>query len=185
MEKDNAESLREIFSEMKWKPVELHPKSIDAGLDSLFVSEYAIVGIVFVQSLSKMLSSWAEIQTEMLDLPEIRSNRQKDYYLLFIVDRIDDNLSGGLQSITGDTYECRKICIERRGRSLKETLQDIPFLNTISAFPSKNHPLSDIPNNMPGDLYGIAQTLAKKSAGVILDEMLKGNLPSIERNYEN
>jgi len=55
-------------------------------------------------------------------MSDLRENKAvgmaKDLFLIFIVLDIDVSELSGLQPIVNDTHVCRKICIERKGRTL-------------------------------------------------------------------
>ena len=56
---------------------------------------------------------------------------KKDLYLVFFIREFDAKEIQDLRDVINDTHVCRKICLELNGHSLKETLNDIPFLSKI------------------------------------------------------
>lgn len=176
--KDNKEEISSVFKKAEWDEVPLSHDMEKAGLNGIFVSGYAAVGVVIAGSTSDVVSCWTDCQLQMSDLRENKAvGMEKDLYLIFIVLDIDVSELSGLQTIVNDTHVCRKICIERKGRTLEETLMDTPFLKLVdhdekidSQVPnvvmelSKKHGMSNL----------LLNDLSTRSAGAILESLLSG-----------
>ena len=176
--KNDADQIALAFKEAEWEEVPLSHDMEKAGLNGIFVSGYAAVGVVIAGSTSNVVSCWIDCQLQMSDLRKNKAvGMEKDLYLIFIVLDIDVSELSGLQTIVNDTHVCRKICIERKGRTLEETLMDTPFLKLVAQQERKD---SQVPNaiaELPkkhGMSRRLLDDLSSRSAGAILEKLLSG-----------
>lgn len=170
------DELRTTFERAGWKEetIEL-PRNVES-FDGLFSGSFADCAIVCAQSSDQAIKDWAEVQGM---LAELRVNgtlaKSKDLYLFFLVETVDESTLDDLQDILDDTRVCRKICLERRARTLEETLDDVPFFLTPGLPPSEDDTtvkivdaLSDLPEPILNDLE-------RRSAEYILDRLVEGD----------
>jgi hypothetical protein len=176
--KDDREEISSVFKKAEWEEVPLSHDMERAGLNGIFISGYAAVGVVIASSASDVVTCWIDCQLQMSDLRENQAvGKNRDLYLIFIVSDIDVSALSDLQTIVNDSHVCRKICIERNGRTLEETLMDTPFLKLVdhddkidSQVPnvvmelSKKHGMSNL----------LLNDLSTRSAGAILERLLSG-----------
>ncbi len=176
--KSDTEQIAYLFKEANWDEIPLSNEMKEAGLNGIFLSGYAAVGVAIASSVSGVVTCWIDCQLQMSDLRENQAvGKNKDLYLIFIISDIDVSALFDLQTIVNDTHVCRKICIERKGRTLEETLMDTPFLKLVdhdekidSQVPnavmelSKKHGMSNL----------LLNDLSTRSAGAILERLLSG-----------
>ena len=187
--KSDAEQIAYLFKEADWDEIPLSNEMEEAGFTGIFVSGYAAVGVIIARSIIDVVNSWIDCQLQMSDLRENPAvGKSKDLYLIFIVSDIDVSALFDLQTIVNDTHVCRKICIERKGRTLEETLMDTPFLKLVdhdekidSQVPnvvmelSKKHGMSNL----------LLNDLSTRSAGAILERLLSGAYKNKEESNED
>ncbi|MFH1975059.1 MAG: hypothetical protein ABIJ52_05800 [Pseudomonadota bacterium] len=186
--KDDIEQIAHMFTMAEWKYVPLSHDMKKSGLNGIFVCGYAAVGVVIVGGTSDVVSCWTDCQIQMSDL---RKNKdigiKKDLYLIFIVPDIEVSELKDLQTIINDTHVCRKICIERKGRSLEEALMDTPFLKVVGQ-PKKTDtkaPEATVDLSAYGMPHHLLDDLSSRSPGTILDRFLAGKYKEEEKSDEN
>ena len=186
--KDNKEEISSVFKKAEWKEITLSHDMEKAGLNGIFVSGYAAVGVVIAGSTSDVVSCWTDCQLQMSDLRENKAvGMEKDLYLIFIVLDIDVSELSGLQTIVNDTHVCRKICIERKGRTLEETLMDTPFLKVVVQ-PKKTArkvPDAGVVLSEYGMPHYLLKDLSSRSPVAILDRFLAGEYKNEVKSDEN
>lgn len=159
-----------------WKEeaVEL-PRNVES-FDGLFSGSFAICAIVSSQSSEQAIKFWADIQGT---LAELRVNgtiaKSKDLYLLFLVETVDESTLSDLQNILDDARVCRKICLERRNRTLAETLDDVPFFLTPGLPPTEDDATSEIVDELSRLPELIQSDLERRGAVYILDKLVNGD----------
>jgi hypothetical protein len=176
--KSDSEEIAYLFKEANWDEFPLSNEMEKGGLSGIFLSGYAAVGVVIANNTSDVVTCWIDCQLQMSDLRENQAvGKSKDLYLIFIVSDIDVSELFDLQTIVNDTHVCRKICIERKGRTLEETLMDTPFLKLVHQDARKD---SQVPNAVMEltKKHGISDLLlndlSTRSAGAILEKLLSG-----------
>lgn len=186
--KNDADQIALAFKEAEWEEVPLSHDMEEAGLNGIFVSGYAAVGVVIAGSTSDVVSCWTDCQLQMSDLRENKTvGMEKDLYLIFIVLDIDVSELSGLQTIVNDTHVCRKICIERKGRTLEETLMDTPFLKVVVQ-PKKTDteaPDAAVIIGEYGMPHHLLNDLSSRSPEAILDRFLDGEYKKEVKPDEN
>ena len=110
----DLEEISSVFKKAEWKEIDLSHDMDKAGLNGIFVSGYAAVGVVIAGSTSDVVSCWTDCQLQMSDLRENKAfGMEKDLYLIFIVScvngccKLDGNslkgrVVGGNSDITED-----------------------------------------------------------------------------------
>ena len=174
----DSKEITYLFKKANWDEIPLSNEMEKAGLNCIFLSGYAAVGVAIASNVIDVVTCWIDCQLQMSDLRENQAvGKSKDLYLIFIISDIDVSALFDLQTIVNDTHVCRKICIERKGRTLEETLMDTPFLKLVdhdekidSQVPnvvmelSKKHGMSNL----------LLNDLSTRSAGAILERLLSG-----------
>ena len=186
--KDDAEQIAPVFKEAEWDEVSLSHDMEKAGLNGIFVCGYAAVGVVIAGSASDVVSCWTNCQLQMSDLRENKAvGMKKDLYLIFIVPDIDVSGLSGLQTIANDTHVCRKICIERKGRTLEEALMDTPFLKVVGQAKETDTKAPDaaVVLSEHGMPHHLLNDLSSRAPGTILDRFLAGEYKNEVKSDEN
>jgi len=175
--KSDTEQIAYLFKEANWDEIPLSNEMEKAGLNGIFLSAYAAVGVVIASSTSDVVTCWTDCQLQMSDLRENQAvGKNKDLYLIFIVSDIDVSALFDLQTIVSDTHVCRKICIERKGRALEEALMDTPFLKVVGQEKEKDDQLPDVAADLVshGISHQLLEDLARRSPKKILERLLAG-----------
>lgn len=167
--------LRQLFIDAGWQDG-CHKLSDDSSeLHGLFSASFAVFAFAYSESSDSIVPNWSSMQGE---LAELRSkgilDKSKDIYLLFIVEAVEEDTLGELQSILDDTRVCRKICLERRGRSLSETLDDVPFFLTPGVPAIDERQTSPAIETFVELPINVQEALEKRSDRAILDALLAG-----------
>lgn len=161
-----------IVDSKEWK-ISLSEEEKVQGFSAIFESVYAVAGIAVLPNIKQAVSSWTEFQGLMLNYrnqPE--GNTKKDLYLIFIVPFIDSSQLATIETMINDTHVCRKICIEQKGRSLNEALNDCGFITTIhSVLDSSERNLSNQASNQ-GLSEEILNDLRTRSEKTIFEKLL-------------
>ena len=175
-------ALDNLFASSKWQQIDVGRRSGVAALDGVFESTYALVGVVVASDVEHVLKHWSEWQVAMADIPASKDDgSQKDKYLVFVVSEIPGGAQNALHAVLSNTKVCRKICLERHGRSIEETFMDTPFHIRIAG--SQSRPEDSFAGGVDG-LEGtllsnkILEDLARRSEDVIVERLLKNE-------YEN
>jgi|GEM_PF-6469025 len=177
--KQDAQQVSEIFRSAGWKEISLSEEMEKAGLDGVYVCDYAAVGLVISSTMNDVLQCWADCQVQISDLRKHEAvGLDKDLYLTFIFPEIDTTALDALQSIINDTHVCRKICIERRERTLKEALTDTPFFKVVDQ--EKQLPEAPIDFEDHGLSQQLLEDLARRSSSVVLQKLLSGEYKKAE-----
>jgi hypothetical protein len=172
---DWPSEIRAEFLNAGWQ--ELSRAAVAEGqLHGLFVGAFAVCGVRVAESSFEVTDTWAALQASMAELKtEDLKDQPRDYYLIFIVNRVDDLSLRELQRVLDDTRVCRKICLERLGRSLGETLRDdIPFFSTPGTTSGAEPFVPDIP--LDGVSESVQRDLELKSAERILEALVATHL---------
>jgi len=172
----NLDHLKTLFSTCGWRDVEMTEAERKAGLNGVFCCEYAIVGVIFAEDTGGVLSSWAPSQAALADRrKESASDRLKDAYMLFLLDRIDDKQATQLADIMNDTHECRKVCVSLEKRTLEEAVRDLPFVCGKPQGEEMESPVDTIPELRAACLSPkLLKDLAGRSADTILENLMAG-----------
>lgn len=167
-----SEQLVEEFSRNGWASI-----ALDAvpRFDGIFHGGFATCAVVLANESSRVVGDWADFQGALAQLRTAgRLDRQKDVYLVFVVDKIETSALGGIQQALDDTRVCRKIVLERKGRSIGDTLNDIPFFST----PGTERPAGEADD---GDLSSLREIpaearrdLERRSAEKVLERLIAG-----------
>lgn len=170
MEHD-LDHLKAILATCGWRHMEMAEAERKAGLNGVFCCEYAIVGVIFAEDASVVLSSWAPSQAALADRrKESAADRLKDAYMLFLLDRIDDEQTARLADIMSDTHECRKVCVVLEKRTLEEAVRDLPF---ACGKPQNEEMESPADNTRELRAAGLSPRLLKDLAGRSADAILR------------
>jgi len=173
---NSVDNLRTALATCGWQEVEMTEAERKAGLNGVFYCEYAFVGVIFTEDARAVLSSWAPSQAALADRrKENASDRLKDAYMLFLLDRIDDEQAAQLADIMSDTHECRKICISLEKKTLEEAIRDLPFVCGKPQGEEMESPADSaaefgdagLPTKLLNDLAG-------RSADTILENLMAG-----------
>jgi hypothetical protein len=167
--------VRTEFLNAGWQELIRSAVTDGSPLHGLFVGGFAVCGVRIAESSAEVIEIWPQLQALMGELKtEERKNQERDYYLIFVVDRVDDTSLAALQRMLDDTRICRKICLELRGRTLGDTLRDdVPFFSTpgttsdVEVSLSEDAPLAGLSDRVQRDLE-------LKSAERILDSLIQG-----------
>lgn len=176
-ESTDTQLLSKLLGKVGWRDVGLDKPELGDHLSCAFISEYALLGIVLSQSAHTVLRCWADSQAAlMLIAKDDAMANFKDHYLVFFVKEIEDSDREELRRVTDDTHECRKTCIERRGRPLDSVLAELPFVSGVA---SESQSLSDAdePDSelaAAGLNSALLNDLGKRRASAVLEQWLKG-----------
>lgn len=174
---EKIHDVTKLFLAAGWEEISLSADMEKAGLDAVYTDNCATTGVVISSTITDAKRIWIPCQAEMAELKtNEKVGTSKDLYLVFIIKEIDPGKIGDLRDLTNDTYVCRKICLGQNGRSLEETLRDLPFLGSVLQAEHKS-----TEDAVDKDI-GFAQKLPKKlendlarsSASRVLDNWLKG-----------
>ena len=169
------DDVRTTFEKAGWKEHVVELLRNVEPFDGLFFGGFAICAIVSSQSSSQAIMYWADIQGALAELRGSGSlAKSKDLYLLFLVEKVDESTLSKLQNILDDTHVCRKICLERRNRTLAETLDDVPFFLTPGLTPAEVDTTSKIVDVVSSLPELIQSDLERRSAEHILDKLVNG-----------
>lgn len=187
--KSDVEKIEYLFKEANWEEIPLSSEMKEAGLSGVFYSGYAAVGVVIKSSGYEVITSWTDCQLQMSDLRENKLiGKNKDLYLIFIVSEIDLPEFSDLHIVVNDTHVCRKICIERKGRTVEETLMDTPFLKLVNQDEKIDSQASNVAIELSRK-YGMSNLLlndlSTRSAAAILDKLLSGEYKNEAKSYED
>ncbi len=184
---EKIHDVTKLFLAAGWEEISLSADMERAGLDAVYTDDCATTGVVISSTITDVRRIWIPCQAEMA---ELKSNEKvgtsKDLYLVFIIKEIDPQKIGDLRDLTNDTYVCRKICLGQNGRSLEETLRDLPFLGSVlQAQPEPTEEAVEkeigfaqkLPKKLESDL-------ARRSASRVLDNWLRGRYRE-SKNDEN
>ena len=181
--KPKIDEVTKIFISDGWQEIALSEDMREAGLDAIYMNNYAATGVVISSTISDVKAIWIQCQAEMANLRDKKDvGTEKDLYLVFFIREFDAKEIQDLRDVINDTHVCRKICLELNGRSLKETLNDIPFLKLISQTESKSPevtvekvPEQELPPEVENDL-------SQSAAETILDNLLAGKYKEAMNN---
>ena len=169
------DEVTKIFIPAGWQIMTLPENMREAGLDAIYMNNYAATGVVISSTISDVKAMWIQCQAEMANLRDKKDvGTEKDLYLVFFIREFDIKEIQDLRDVINDTYVCRKICIGLNDRSLRETLNDIPFLRLISQTESKSpevtvEKISEL--KLPPE---VENDLSQSAAETILDKLLAG-----------
>jgi hypothetical protein len=172
---DQVSELRAAFIHAGWRRIDWTPAVGAPAVDGLFFGGFATCAVVLAQAAPGVTNSWTDVQGQLAQLRiDGVIDKSKDLYLVFVVERVDEESTAELQRALDDTRVCRKICLERRGRSLRETLNDIPFFPT----PGTSRPTEALPGEDEELIEGlppkVRSDLQKRSPEQILTRLLDG-----------
>lgn len=176
-ESTDTQMLSKLLGDAGWRDIDVGSSKPGGHLNCAFISEYALLGIVFSHSTQQVLGCWADSQVALMRIAEDDTMANlKDHYLVFFIKEVEDSDREELRRVTDDTHECRKTCIETRGRTLNSVLAELPFVSGVAA---ESLPISD--DNEPDSELAAAglnstllEDLGKRRASVILDQWLEG-----------
>jgi hypothetical protein len=172
-----TEELTAVFTTQNWTALPMTGSFVELDFAGVFISAYAAIGILDLQNSQEVVGRWADSQEAMLGLRKLKEvGAERDLYLIFLVPTVERESAAQLQSILNDTYVCRKMILEKRARSLKETLGDSPFLGIGGAGIKSGNESSG-----PGEDLGsrtlpiqLLQDLACRSARFVLSRAIAG-----------
>ena len=169
------DELRATFEDAGWQEQSIELLQNVESFDGLFSGSFAICAIVSSQSSSQAIENWEDIQGA---LAELRGNgtlaKSKDLYILFIVETVDENALSDLQKILDNPRVCRKICLERRERTIAETLDDVPFFSTPGLPVAAEDAASELIDVLSVLPELIQSDLERRSAEHILNKLVNG-----------
>lgn len=157
---DSKAELRRAFLDAGWDALDSNNEPEDPAFHGLFVGGFATCAVVLAEGVSAVARNWRDMQGVLVQL---RSERMvdpaKDLYLIFVVEQIENEMIDELQPVLDDNRVCRKICVERRGRSVREALEDISFFPTPATvaseepkFPENDSVVEELPPKVRVDL---------------------------------
>jgi hypothetical protein len=172
---DSTQSLRAEFESAGWREESPRPEGSEPRFDGIFSGGFATCAVVLASSSVEVAKTWPDYQGILAQLKVDGSiARDKDLYLFFVVDSVDQPSLGGLQRALDDTRVCRKVCPERRGRSLRDTLNDIPFFSTPGTETKGGESSLEQAKLMEGLPEDVQRDLERKSAKRILASLIAG-----------
>jgi len=175
-ESADMQLLSKLLAKAGWRDIDVARSEPSGHLSCAFISEYALLGIVFSRSTQEVLGYWADSQAALMRIAEDDAMANlKDHYLVFFVKEIEDSYREELRKVTDDTHECRKTCIETRGRSLDDVLPELPFVSVVAAesLPISDDDEPDSELAAAGLTSALLDDLGKRSASAILEQWLK------------
>ncbi len=176
-EPTNMQQLSKLLEKAGWQDVDLGRSDSSDYLSCAFISEYALLGIVFSHSTREVLGCWADSQAALMRITEEDAlSHLKDHYLVFFVKDIEDPDRKELRRVTDDTHKCRKTCIETRDRPLDSVIAELPFISGVA---SDSHSLldADEPDSelaAAGLNSTLLDDLGKRRASAILEQWIEG-----------
>lgn len=187
MAKEHA--LDNLFASPGWQQIDVGRRSGVAALDGVFESTYALVGVVVASDVEHVLKHWSEWQVAMAEFQASKNNGSpKDRYLVFVVSEIPGGAQDALQAVLSNTKVCRKICLERHGRSIEETFMDTPFHIRIAGSQTRSEDqFAGGVDGLEGTLLSnrILEDLARRSEDVIVERLLNNEYESGAGSNEN
>ncbi len=176
-ESTDMQLLSKLLGNAGWRDVDVSKCDSVGHLNCAFVSEYALLGIVFSRSTQEVLGCWADSQVALMRIAEEDAlSHLKDHYLVFFVKDIEDSDREELRRVTDDKHECRKTCIETRGRTLDSVLAELPFVSGVAAESQSVLDNDDEPDSelaAAGLTSTLLDDLGKRSASTILKRWLQ------------
>jgi len=181
---ENLGKLEEVLSKAGWLPF---PVSLELPSKNcaFFTCGYATAGFILDSNAQAASLLWQPMQGIMV---ELRSNSLipsgKDLYLVVMVPEISGELVPAFQQIVNDTYVCRKIVLEMRGRTLPEALAELPIFSTRPEAGAKAIQEAErrVAPRLPQELL---DDLARRSATVVLERALAGSYRSEQPSDED
>ena len=87
-ESNEIQLLSQLLRKVGWQDVDVGKSNSDVHLDCVFISEYALLGIVFSHSIQEVLGCWADSQAALMRIAEDDTMTSlKDNYLVFFISR--------------------------------------------------------------------------------------------------
>ena len=173
--KVKRDKLRMCFEEAGW---EARPEELLTDIKyfgGLFSGGFAICAVAICPSSDHAIECWSSLQGALTDLKVKGSiDKSKDLYLLFVVDLVNDDSLGKLHKILDDTRVCRKIVLNRRNRTLADTLDDVPFFRTPGVGRTDTIAISDDVDVVSGVSDTVKWDLERRSAEYILKKLMDG-----------
>ncbi len=176
-ESTDTQMLSKLLGDAGWRDVDVGRSNSGDPLSCALISEYALLGIVLSDSSREVIACWADCQVALMEIAKCdEMSHLKDHYLVFFVKEIEDSAREELRRVTDDTHECRKTCIETRGRTLNSVLAELPFVSGVA---SDSQSLSDAdePDSelaAAGLNSSLLDDLGKRRASAILEQWLEG-----------
>ncbi len=177
-ESTDMQLLSKLLGRAGWRDIDVGRSEPGDRLSCAFISEYALLGIVLFDSSREVIACWADCQVALMEIANCdEMSHLKDHYLVFFVKEIEDLDREELRRVTDDTHECRKTCIETRGRTLDSVLAELPFVSGVVA---ESQPVLDNEEEPDSKLAaaGLTSTLlddlGKRRASAVLEQWLKG-----------
>jgi len=172
-----AEELTELFTAKDWFALPLTQSFIELDFAGIYISAYAVIGILVLPSSQEVINRWADSQEAMLGLRKLKEvGTERDLYLIFLVPTVEREHAAQLQAILDDTYVCRKMILERKARNLKETLADSPFLGLGEASTGGRTEQGQLVEDLRSRTLPVLllQDLACRSARFVLSRTIAG-----------
>ena len=173
---DWRQAIRDEFRGVGWHELPMPmPKQAGGEFDGLFSGDFAVCAIRVAGSAREVVNIWLELQAALAEFKlERLIDSGKDLYLLFVIDQVDEGSLVDLQRVLDDTRVCRKICLERRGRTIKEMLQDILFFSTprTTAREEESRQAADV--RLEGIPERVQRDLERRSPERILEALIAG-----------
>ena len=176
-ESADTQLLSKLLGNAGWRDVDVGRSDPGDHLSCVFISECALLGIVFSRSTQEVLGCWADSQAALMRIAKDDAMADlKDHYLVFFIKEIEDSNRKELRRVTDDTHECRKTCIETRDRTLDSVLAELPFVSVVAAesLPISDDDEPDSELAAAGLTSALLDDLGKRSASAILEQWLEG-----------
>ncbi len=163
---------KKLFPEDEWKEVNIAANT-NPGFALILSSSYAILGWIIDDHMSEAVNIWADCQSFLLRLKnESSEQRNKDLYVFVICEEIPREKFRDIEKIINDTHGARKVFLERRGRSIEETMSDTGLAKDVTRFENVSSEISsDLGKILPQD---ILEDLDKRNEKSILQNLLDG-----------
>ena len=148
-------------------------------IDGLFSGAFATCAVVLSANASDAAATWLDAQGELVKLKTDHViDGSKDLYLIFVVETVEDASAGKLQRALDDVRVCRKICLERRGRSFTEVLDDVPFFRTPGTIMPVEEERPDLESDLAGLSAQVRRDLDMRSPEQMLARLINGDYDS-------
>lgn len=165
--------LAEAFEAAGWEKLLPQYPDADVTFDGLFSGTFAVFAVLIANAPDSIRTGWTDYQGTLAQLlvDEV-IDRKKDVYLVIIVEEVKQQMLEWLHRVLDDSHVCRKICLERRGRDLRETLDDIPFFSTPGTQPALDRELPSDGNAIDSIPAMVRRDLERMSAERILEKLV-------------
>lgn len=172
---DFGTELRQAFLGAGWEVLDSNQEPDHPAINGFFVGGFATCALVLARDVSTVAENWRDVQGVLVQLLSERViDSAKDLYLIFVVEQIENESTAELQRALDDNRVCRKICVERRGRSARETLEDISFFSTPATVGPGEPKVPAVHAVIEGLPQKVLVDLERRAPEQIVERLLKG-----------